>query len=105
MSDSRLVYSTEWQNGKAPHQTSPALPPAETELKVRRETQGRKGAAVITIQGVAEADLKPLASLLKKKCGSGGAIKQGVIEIQGEKLEQVMTLLQASGYKTKKIGG
>ena len=105
MSDSKLVYSTEWTNGKPPTTQPSNAGSADGILRVRRETQGRKGAAVITIQGVAETEQKALASQLKKKCGSGGAIKQGIIEIQGEKLDQVMALLQASGYQVKKIGG
>lgn len=76
-------------------------------VRVRRETSGRKGKGVTTIAGVPlpEAELKTLAKQLKKVCGTGGAVKEGVIEIQGDHRERLKTELQARGYTVKLAGG
>ena len=76
-------------------------------VRVRRETKGRKGKTVTTITGVAlaSADLKALAKDLKKKCGSGGALTGGVIEIQGDHRATVLKELQARGFTVKLAGG
>lgn len=75
--------------------------------RVRRETKGRGGKTVTTITGVPlpEAELKELASALKKRCGCGGGLKDGVIEIQGEHVELLLGELTRRGFKAKKSGG
>lgn len=74
---------------------------------IRRETKGRKGAGVTLVDGLdlAEPDLKQLAKELKKKCGVGGSIKQGVIEIQGDQRAVVKTELEKRSFKVKLAGG
>ncbi|WP_302139725.1 translation initiation factor Sui1 [Halomonas alkalicola] len=76
-------------------------------VRIRRETSGRKGKGVTTIAGVPlpEAELKALAKQLKKVCGTGGAVKEGVIEIQGDHRDRLKTELQARGYTVKLAGG
>lgn len=76
-------------------------------VRVARETKGRKGAGVTLVSGLALADkdLKALAKELKKKCGTGGTIKDGVIEIQGEQRDKLVALLQKKGYTVKRVGG
>ncbi|WP_299231506.1 translation initiation factor Sui1 [uncultured Halomonas sp.] len=76
-------------------------------VRIRRETSGRKGKGVTTISGVPlpEADLKRLAKLLKKRCGIGGAVKEGVIEIQGDHRETLKAELESRGYTVKLAGG
>ena len=76
-------------------------------VKVLRETKGRKGKAVTLIKGLAlnEIELKLLAKKLKQKCGTGGSVKDGVIEIQGENRDKVIAELIKEGYKAKKLGG
>jgi translation initiation factor 1 len=76
-------------------------------VRVRREKQGRGGKTVTTIAGVPlGADgLRDLAAELKRRCGSGGTAKDGVIEIQGEHVETVMAELVAKGWKVKRAGG
>jgi translation initiation factor 1 len=76
-------------------------------VRIRRETSGRKGKGVTTIDGVPlpEAELKALAKTLKKRCGTGGAVKDGVIEIQGDQREALKDALEAKGYKVKLAGG
>lgn len=75
--------------------------------RVRRETKGRGGKTVTTVSGVplAEEPLKELASVLKKRCGTGGALKDGVIEIQGDHVELLLAELGKRGFTAKKSGG
>jgi translation initiation factor 1 len=76
-------------------------------VRVSRQTKGRKGSGVCLITGVplGEAELKKLAKQLKKKCGAGGAVKNGVIEIQGEHRQTLVDALMQMGYKAKQDGG
>ena len=76
-------------------------------MRLHRETKGRKGKGVTLITGLALADteLKKLAKELKQRCSTGGAIKQGVIEIQGDQRKTLQQLLQDKGYQVKLSGG
>ena len=76
-------------------------------MRISRQTKGRKGSGVCLITGIplGEAELKNLAKQLKKKCGSGGAVKNGVIEIQGDQREVLVEALMKLGYKAKLAGG
>jgi translation initiation factor 1 len=82
-------------------------PAAGGRVKVRRETAGRRGKAVTTVSGVplAPDDLRALAARLKKRCGVGGAAKDGVIELQGDHRDAVVELLRAEGYDVVLAGG
>ena len=84
-----------------------APPPAGGPVRVRRETKGRKGKGVTVVTGLplAGAELAALGKELKKRCGSGGTVKDGAIEIQGDHRDLVVELLNARGYKAKKAGG
>lgn len=75
--------------------------------RVRRESKGRGGKTVTTITGVPLAvdGLTALATALKKRCGCGGSLKEGVIEIQGDHVELLLSELTARGFKAKKSGG
>ncbi|WP_199609450.1 SUI1 family translation initiation factor [Flocculibacter collagenilyticus] len=105
--DNNLVYSTE--SGRISESNKPTQYEsfADGFLRVRKETKGRKGKGVITIAGVegTEAELKKVAATLKKKCGCGGAAKDGIIEIQGDNKEKVKLELEKLGYKVKFSGG
>ena len=83
------------------------IPAGDGIARVRRETKGRGGKTVTTVTGVPlpEAELKELASALKKRCGCGGGLKDGVIEIQGEHVELLIGELEKRGFKAKKSGG
>jgi translation initiation factor 1 len=74
---------------------------------VQRETKGRKGKGVTLVQGIPLEDeaLKNLARKLKSKCGSGGTVKDGVIEIQGDHRDRLVEVLQKEGYTVKRAGG
>ena len=76
-------------------------------VKVRRETSGRRGKAVTTVADVPldDAGLKALAGRLKKRCGVGGAVKDGVIELQGDHRDAVLEVLRADGYDAVLAGG
>ena len=76
-------------------------------VRIRRETKGRNGKGVTLIDGLPLTSdaLSALAKVLKSKCGSGGTVKDGVIEIQGEHRELVKGYLELQGYKVKLAGG
>ena len=76
-------------------------------MRVGRESKGRKGKGVTLISGVplSLAELKKLAKELKQKCGTGGTLKDGVIEIQGDHRDVLIDLLKAKGWTVKRSGG
>ena len=76
-------------------------------VRVGRETKGRAGRGVTTVSGLplAQADLVDLAAKLKKRCGSGGTLRDGVIEIQGEHRDVIVAELLKLGWAAKKSGG
>ncbi len=77
------------------------------KIRVGRETKGRKGAGVTIISGLPlnQIELKGLAKKLKQSCGSGGAVKAGLIEIQGEHRDKLISELGKLGYQAIKSGG
>ena len=76
-------------------------------IRVSRETKGRKGKGVTLVTGFqgSEEELKNLARRLKQLCGTGGTVKNGIIEIQGDLRHKIYNELAASGYKVKLAGG
>lgn len=83
------------------------LPASDGIVRVSRETKGRKGKGVTLIKGLA-LDALALAQLgkqLKAACGSGGTVKDGMIEIQGDHGERVMEILKRLGWAVKRAGG
>lgn len=114
-----LVYSTEHGDiCPACHQPTAACECAERAdaariaaldgiVRIRRETSGRKGKGVTTVSGVPlDSDaLKALAKALKKRCGTGGAVKEGIIEIQGDHRQVLKSELETRGYTVKLAGG
>ena len=87
-------------------QAKPA-PVGDGVARVSRETKGRGGKAVTIIRGLplAAGALEALGKQLKAACGSGGTVKDGVVEVQGDHCDKVKALLQAQGYKVKRAGG
>ena len=75
--------------------------------RVRRETKGRGGKTVTTVSGVelASDGLRALAKELKRRCGTGGAVKDGVIEIQGDHRTTIVAALEERGYEGRLAGG
>ncbi len=112
---SGLVYSTD-SGRHCPDCSQPVdacickqtlIPEGDGIARVRRESKGRGGKTVTTISGVPLAldALQELSSALKKRCGCGGSLKDGVIEIQGEHVELLIAELIKRGFKAKKSGG
>jgi translation initiation factor 1 len=86
---------------------APRAPRGDGAVRVRREVKGRGGKTVTTISGVPlpQDELKQLAGELKRLCGSGGSLKEGVIEIQGDHGDALLAELRARGYTAKRSGG
>jgi translation initiation factor 1 len=108
--DYRTVWSSEHgdlrQQEKQPAPLK-SIPPSQQTVYLHRESKGRGGKAVTLVKNLAlsETDLKALAKKLKATCGSGGTVKDGVIEIQGEHREKIAEALARLGYKVKIAGG
>lgn len=89
----------------------PAAKPARAEkpplLKVGRETSGRRGKGGTTVFDTPLDDeaLRNLAATLKQRCGTGGTVKDGRIEIQGDQRERIVAELEKLGYRVKRVGG
>ena len=120
MDNSRLVYSTE--SGKIcptcqqfvtsctckkKKSRSQANIKIDGIIRVQREVKGRKGKTVTTISGfqLDEDELKDLASQLKRRCGTGGSMKDDVIIIQGDHRDSLITELRNRGFRAKIAGG
>jgi translation initiation factor 1 len=93
-------------------QTPRPLPGVNTgrgpaRVRVGREVAGRggKGVSVITGLPLSPAELETLATRLKKLCGAGGAVREGVIEIQGDHRDRLVSELVKLGYDAKRSGG
>ncbi len=81
--------------------------PTDGVVRVGRETKGRKGSGMTVITGIPldEKALKKIARQLKQKCGTGGTVKAGVIEIQGDHRDLLLEELSKLGYTVKRSGG
>ncbi|MFA7382490.1 MAG: translation initiation factor Sui1 [Desulfurivibrionaceae bacterium] len=114
--NSGLVYSTE-HGRTCPNCAKPqaqcscgqkkATAKGDGIVRVSRETKGRKGSGVTLITGLPlpEPEMAALAKQLKQRCGSGGTVKNGVIEVQGDQREVVLAELLRLGFQAKKAGG
>jgi translation initiation factor 1 len=76
-------------------------------VRVGREKAGRGGKTVTVVRGLAldEVALAALGKQLKTACGSGGTVREGVIEVQGDHADRVLALLLQAGHKAKRSGG
>lgn len=86
---------------------SPRAPRGDGVVHIRREVKGRRGKTVTTISGLPlpEQELRALAAELKRRCGTGGSVKGGVIEIQGDQRDVLVGELESRGYPVKRAGG
>jgi len=84
-----------------------SLPSQQQTAYLHRESSGRGGKAVSLVKNLvlSEDDMKSLAKKLKQECGTGGTVKDGVIEIQGENRQKMAIVLQKLGYQVKIAGG
>jgi len=110
-----LVFSTE-QGRMCPQCRRPVaecccsndrMPEGDGIVRVSRETKGRKGKGVTLVTGIPmpEKELKAYAKLLKARCGTGGTDRDGIIEIQGDKRDTLVPLLEEKGWTVKRAGG
>jgi len=111
-----LVYSTEAGRmcpvcrrplAQCVCKSNQAVPAGDGIVRVLRETKGRGGKAVTVVRGVPveAAGLVKLGQQLKAACGSGGTVKDGVIEVQGDHCDKVIAMLQGQGFQVKRAGG
>lgn len=112
----RIVFSTD-RGRVCPDCARPAdacrcasagkIPEGDGIVRVRREVKGRKGKGVTTLTGILlpADELKKLAKELKQACGTGGSVKDGVVEIQGDHRDRLVTELEGRGYTVKRAGG
>jgi translation initiation factor 1 len=82
-------------------------PTGDGVVRVRLEKKGRGGKTVTTATGIplADRDLTDLAKRLRRRCGSGGTLKDGIVEIQGDHADTVIALLVDEGFEVKRAGG
>jgi len=94
-------------NVKAIAQSKADAQKAKDVVRVLRDAKGRGGKTVTVVTGIslADKDLDALGKQLKAACGSGGTVKDGVIEVQGDHVDRILALLVAQGYKGKRAGG
>lgn len=102
--NSRLVYSTDVGRIK---QTDTQTISTETDdiVRVRRESKGRGGKVVCVVEGLPPEQLKDIGKALKSACATGGATKNGCVEIQGDHREKIRSLLEDRGFQVKLAGG
>ena len=120
MDHSKLVYSTETGricpgcqkpvlkcSCKKKKSSTPTNIKYDGIIRVQREVKGRKGKTVTTVAGfqIPVDELKLLATQLKRRCGTGGSVKAGVIVIQGDHRTTLITELKHRGFKAKIAGG
>jgi translation initiation factor 1 len=108
--ESRTVWSSDQGDIRKQERTAPrivSLPPQQQTAYLHRDSKGRRGGTVTLIKRLvlSDEDLKELTKKLKQLCGSGGTVKDGEIEIQGEHRERIAEELQKIGYKVKFAGG
>jgi translation initiation factor 1 len=108
--DSRTVWSSESGDlRKKEHHRSVvvSLPPEKQTAYLHRDSKGRGGKGVTLIKNLvlSEEEMIALARKIKQACGTGGTVKDGVIEIQGENREKIADVLIKLGYKVKLAGG
>ena len=109
MAESTRVYSTGEGDLRRTADRDARRPapstPSDGIVRVSRETSGRRGKTVTVIRGLRPGELQAVASDLKRLCGSGGAAKDGVVEIQGDQRARVVSRLESQGYRVKLAGG
>jgi translation initiation factor 1 len=111
--NSRLVYSTgdgdhrrdeKQKPGSGAERSGPQLPD-DGVVRVFREKGGRGGKTVTVVRGLPRGHVQSVASDLKRHCGTGGSVKGGAVEIQGDHREKAAARLESRGYTVKLAGG
>ncbi len=104
--NSKLVYSTDQGRIKETDKDD-QVPQGDGIVRLKRETKGRKGKGVTLVTGICAPndELKKIAKTLKQQCGVGGAVKDGVIEIQTDDRDKLKAVLEKLGHTVKLAGG
>jgi len=107
---SRTVWTSDSGDLRKKEQNQPSvtsLPPNQQTAYLHRDSKGRGGKGVTLIKNLvlSDEDITALAKRIKQACGTGGTVKDGVIEIQGENRERIAEVLIKLGYKVKIAGG
>lgn len=107
MSNSRLVYSTDVGRIKPTENPKAKKPTSDSIIRISREKKGRGGKEVSIISGfnLDASELKAMSKKLKQLCGTGGTVKDGVIEIQGDHRDKLADFIRKAGHETKLSGG
>jgi translation initiation factor 1 len=110
VSNSRLVWSTDGGDARrrparAPEPARGPQLPADGVVRLFREKGGRGGKTVTVVRGLPAGDVETVAKDLKRYCGTGGAAKDGAVELQGDHREKAKARLEAQGYRVKLAGG
>ena len=105
-----IVFSTDpdqQYEGYDDHNEQDTPEPRLQDLRISLDKKQRAGKAVTLITGFTGSlsDLEDLGKKLKQKCGVGGSVKDGEILIQGNFVNKITEILQADGYKVKRVGG
>jgi len=109
VSNSRLVYSSDdgdlrrAASGAERQTQQPA--PSDGVVRVAREKSGRRGKTVTTVRGLPSTALAEAAGDLKRHCGTGGTVKEGTVELQGDHRDKAAARLRSQGYEVKLAGG
>lgn len=105
---SGIIYSTnpDFEYTDDNNSEAETLAPNQQDLRIWLERKGG-GKVTTAVKGFigTETDLEALGKLLKNTCGSGGTVKDGEVQIQGDHRDKVINWLVAKGYKAKKAGG
>jgi len=110
-SNSRTVWSSEQgdlrNKERKPVAETVSLPLNQQTVFLHRETKGRGGKGVTLLKGLvlSETDMTALCKTIKHACGTGGTVKDGMIEIQGQEREKIGDVLRKLGYRVKLAGG
>jgi translation initiation factor 1 len=107
VSNSRIVYSTDGGDRRRDERRTRAEPPLPDDGVVRifRGKGGRGGKAMTVVRGLPASRLDEVARDLKRLCASGGSVKDGAVEIQGDHREKAAERLRAQGFTVKLAGG
>ncbi len=117
--DDEFVYSTEEgdlrkknkgrkkKSSKSDRSKTPPGIKADGTVRVQRESKGRGGKTVSVVYGLPASgdEMKEWAARLKQQCGCGGSVKDGAVVIQGNKVDQIIHILQDAGFTVKRAGG
>jgi translation initiation factor 1 len=108
--DRRLVYSTDgsiplprFDRQKPKQKPAAAQPPDDGVVRVGCEK--RRGGVVTLVYGLAPAELSPVATDLRRACGTGGTAKDGIVTLQGDKRDAVLAYFATRARRTKRMGG